>query len=48
MSSSAADAAAGLGLDLQYHKFRQSISTSATMSATSISCNVKLENVEVL
>jgi hypothetical protein len=48
MSSSAADAAAGLGLDLEYLKFRQSISSSAKLSAITVSSNIKLDNVEVL
>jgi hypothetical protein len=48
MSSSAADAAAGLGLDLEYQKSRQLISSSAKLSAVTISSNVKLDNVEVL
>jgi hypothetical protein len=48
MSSSAADAAAGFGLDPEYLKFRQSISSSAKLSAVTASSNVKLDNVEVL
>jgi hypothetical protein len=48
MSASAADAAAGLGLDPEYLKFRQSISSSAQLSAVTVSSNVKLDNVEVL
>jgi hypothetical protein len=48
MSSSAADTAAGLGLDPEYLKFRQSISSSAKLSAVTVSSNVKLDNVEVL
>jgi hypothetical protein len=48
MSSSAADAAAGLGLDPEYLKFGQSISSSAKLSAVNGSSNVKLDNVEVL
>jgi hypothetical protein len=48
MSSSAADAAAGLGLDLEYLKFRQSISSSANLSAVTVSSNVKLDFVEVV
>jgi hypothetical protein len=48
MSSSAADAAAGLGLDLEYLKLRQSISSSTKLSAVTVSSNVKLDNVEVL
>jgi hypothetical protein len=48
MSSSAADAAAGLGLDPEYLKFRQSISSSAKLSAVTVSSNVKLDNVEIL
>jgi hypothetical protein len=47
MSSSAADAAAGLGLDPEYLKFQQSISSSAKLLAVTISSNVKLDNVEV-
>jgi hypothetical protein len=48
MSSSAADAAAGLGLDPEYLKFRQSILWSAKLSALTVSSYVKLHNVEVL
>jgi hypothetical protein len=48
MSSSAADAAAGLGLDPDDLKFRQSISSSAKLSAVTVSSNVKLDNGEVL
>jgi hypothetical protein len=48
LSSSAADAAIGLGLDLDYHKFQQSISSSVTLLAITISPNVKLDNVGVL
>jgi hypothetical protein len=48
MSSSTADAAAGLGLDPEYQKFQQSISLSAELSAVSISTNIKLDDVEVL
>jgi hypothetical protein len=47
MSSSAADAAAGFGLDLEYLKFRQSISSSAKLSAVTVFSNVNLDNVEV-
>jgi hypothetical protein len=48
MSSSAADASAVLGLDPENLKFRQSISSSAKVSAVTVSSNVKLDNVEVL
>jgi hypothetical protein len=48
MSSSAADAAASLGLDLEYLKFRQLISSSAKLSAVTGSSKVKLYNFEVL
>jgi hypothetical protein len=48
MSSSAADASAGLGLDPEYLTFRQSISSLAKLSAVTVSSNVKLDNVEVL
>jgi hypothetical protein len=48
MSSSATDAAAGLSLDPEYHKFRQSILSSAKLSAVTVSSNVQLDNVEVL
>jgi hypothetical protein len=48
MSSSAADTAAGLGLDPEYLKFQQSISSSAKLSAVTVSSNVKLDTVEVL
>jgi hypothetical protein len=46
--SSAADSAASHGLDPEYLKFRQSISSSAKLSAVTVSSNVKLDNVEVL
>jgi hypothetical protein len=42
------DAAAGIGLDPEYLKFRQSISSSAQLSAITVSFNVKLDTVEVL
>jgi hypothetical protein len=48
MSSSAADAAAGLGIDRENLKFRQSISLLAKLSAVTVCSNVKLDNVEVL
>jgi hypothetical protein len=48
MSSSAVDAAAGLGLDPEYLKFRQSISSSAKLSAITVSSHVKLDIVKVL
>jgi hypothetical protein len=48
MSSSAADAVAGLGLDLEYLKFRQSISSLGKLSAVTVSSNIKLNTVEVL
>jgi hypothetical protein len=48
MSSSAADAAASLGLDLEYLKYLQWISSSAKLSAVTVFSNVKLDNVEVL
>jgi hypothetical protein len=48
MFSSPADATAGLGLDPEYLQFRQSISSSAELSAVTVSCNFKLDNVEVL
>jgi hypothetical protein len=47
MSSSAADAAAGLGLDPDFLKFLQSISSLAQLLAVTVSSNVKLDNVEV-
>jgi hypothetical protein len=48
MSCSGADVAAGLGLDPEYLIFRQSISSSAKLSAVTVFSNVKLDNVEVL
>jgi hypothetical protein len=48
MSSSAADAAAGLGYDPDYLKVRQLISSSVKLSAITLSSNIKLDNVEVL
>jgi hypothetical protein len=48
MSSSAVDAAAGLSLDPDYLKCRQSISSSAKLVAVTVFSNVKLDNVEVL
>jgi hypothetical protein len=48
MSSSATDAAPGCGLDPEFLKFRESISSSAKLSAVTVSFNVKLDNVEVL
>jgi hypothetical protein len=48
MLSSAADAAAALGLDPEYLKFQQSISSSAKLSAVTVCSNVKLDNGEVL
>jgi hypothetical protein len=48
MSSSAVDAAASHGLDLEYLKFLQSISSSAKLSAVTVSSNVELANIEVL
>jgi hypothetical protein len=47
MSSSAADAAAGLTLNPQYVKFRQSIMSSVKLSAATVSSKIKLDNVEV-
>jgi hypothetical protein len=48
LSASAAGAPASLGLDPEYLKFRQWISSSAQLSSTTISSYVKLNNVEVL
>jgi hypothetical protein len=48
MSSSAAEAAAGLGIDPVYLQFQQSILSSANLLAITIFSNVKLDNVEVL
>jgi hypothetical protein len=48
MSSSAADAAAGLDLDPEYLKFRHSISSSPKLSAVTVSSNVNLDKVEVI
>jgi hypothetical protein len=48
MWSSGADGAAGLDLDPESLKFRQSISLSANLSAVTVSSNVKLDNVVVL
>jgi hypothetical protein len=48
MSSYAANAPAGLVLDPEYLKFRQSISSSANLSAVTVSSHVKLDTVEVL
>jgi hypothetical protein len=48
MLSSAADAAASLGLDLEYLRFWQSISSSGKLSSITISSTVKLDNIEVL
>jgi hypothetical protein len=42
------DATAGLGLNPECRKFRQSISSSAKLSAITVSSKVKLDNVEVL
>jgi hypothetical protein len=47
MSSSAAEPATGLGHDPDYLKFWQSISSSANLSADTVSSNVKLDNVDV-
>jgi hypothetical protein len=46
--SFAADAAAGLGLDPEFVRYRYSISSSAKESTVTIASNVKLDNVEVL
>jgi hypothetical protein len=48
MSSYAADAAARRGLNLEYLKFRQSISSLGKPSAIIVSSTIKLDNVEVL
>jgi hypothetical protein len=48
MSSSAADATPGLGLDPADLNFQQSMSSSANLSAVTGSSNVMLDNVEVL
>jgi hypothetical protein len=48
MSTSAADAAAGLGLDPKALKFRQSISLSAKLSAVIVSSKIQLVNIQVL
>jgi hypothetical protein len=48
MLSSAVDAPAGLGLDPEYLKFRQSISSSAKLFAVTVSSTIKLDNVEIL
>jgi hypothetical protein len=48
MSSSVADAPAGLGLDPEYLAFWQSISSLAELLAIIVSFNLKLDNVEVL
>jgi hypothetical protein len=48
MSSSAADAAASLGLDQAYVKFRQSILLPAKLLVVTVSSNVKFDNIEVL
>jgi hypothetical protein len=47
LSPPAADAAGGLGLDPDYRTFRQSISSSAKLSAVTIYSNVKLDTVDV-
>jgi hypothetical protein len=48
MSSSAANAAAGLSLDPEFLKFQQSISSSPKLSGVTVSSNVLFDNVEVL
>jgi hypothetical protein len=48
MSSSGTDATHGLGLDPEYLKYQQLMSSSATQSAVTISSNVKLDNIESL
>jgi hypothetical protein len=46
MSSSAADTATGLGIDLDDLKFWQSISSSAKLSAITVSTNVKVDDIK--
>jgi DNA topoisomerase VI subunit B len=48
ISSSAADAAGSHGINPKSHKFRESISLSAMLSAVTISSNVKFDNGKVL
>jgi hypothetical protein len=48
MLSSAADATIGLGLNLEFLKFQQSISSSAKLSVITESSNIKLDHIEVL
>jgi hypothetical protein len=48
MWSSAADAAAGLGLNPEYLKFWQSILSTAKLSTITVSSNIKVDNFKVL
>jgi hypothetical protein len=48
MSSSAADTATRLCLNPEDLKFSQLISSSAKLSAVTVSSNIKLDNIEVL